>query len=57
MGTGVQRPGGVPAAGGGPVLAWRRNLAALTAVSFIGFTGFTLVMPFLPLYMRGARPA
>ena len=51
MGTGVQRPGGVPAAGGGPVLAWRRNLAALTAVSFIGFTGFTLVMPFLPLYM------
>src|SRR5215207_6449546 len=51
MGTGVQRPGGVPAAGGGPVLAWRRNLAALSAVSFIGFTGFTLVMPFLPLYM------
>jgi MFS family permease len=30
----------------------RRNLIALTAASFIGFTGFTLVMPFLPLYMR-----
>ena len=31
---------------------WRRNLAALTAAVFIGFTGFTLVMPFLPLYIR-----
>src|SRR5215213_5413280 len=51
MRTGVQRPGVVPAAGSDPVLAWRRNLAALTAASFIGFTGFTLVMPFLPLYM------
>ena len=30
---------------------WRRNLAALTAAVFIGFTGFTLVMPFLPLYI------
>ena len=49
--TGAQRPGGAPAAGSSPVLAWRRNLAALTAASFIGFTGFTLVMPFLPLYM------
>jgi MFS family permease len=29
----------------------RRNLFALTAASFIGFTGFTLVMPFLPLYI------
>ena len=29
----------------------RRNLVALTAASFIGFTGFTLVMPFLPLYI------
>jgi MFS family permease len=51
METGVQRPGGGPAAGSGPILAWRRNLAALTAASFIGFTGFTLVMPFLPLYI------
>ena len=31
--------------------AGRRNLFALTAASFIGFTGFTLVMPFLPLYI------
>src|SRR5512144_1911495 len=31
---------------------WRRNLFATTAVSFIGFTGFTLVMPFLPLYFQ-----
>ena len=30
---------------------YRRNLIALTAASFIGFTGFTLVMPFLPLYI------
>lgn len=31
---------------------WRRNLVAVTAVSFIGFAGFTLVMPFLPLYFQ-----
>ena len=30
---------------------WRRNLTALTAAVFIGFTGFTLVMPFLPIYI------
>jgi DHA1 family multidrug resistance protein-like MFS transporter len=29
----------------------RKNLFALTAASFVGFTGFTLVMPFLPLYI------
>jgi DHA1 family multidrug resistance protein-like MFS transporter len=34
------------------VIAWRRNLFAVTAVSFLGFTGFTLVMPFLPLFIR-----
>lgn len=31
---------------------WRRNLVAVTAASFIGFAGFTLVMPFLPLYFQ-----
>jgi DHA1 family multidrug resistance protein-like MFS transporter len=30
----------------------QRNLIAVTAACFIGFTGFTLVMPFLPLYFR-----
>jgi DHA1 family multidrug resistance protein-like MFS transporter len=34
------------------ILAWQRNLFAVTAASFIGFTGFTLVMPFLPLYFQ-----
>src|SRR3954463_9083756 len=29
-----------------------RNLLAVTAASFIGFMGFTLVMPFLPLYFH-----
>ena len=29
-----------------------KNLFALTAATFIGTTGFTLVMPFLPLYFR-----
>jgi MFS family permease len=43
-GRGRERPGD-------PARHWRRNLAALTAASFIGFTGFTLVMPFLPLYI------
>jgi MFS family permease len=31
---------------------WRRNHAAVTIATFIGFTGFTLVMPFLPLYFQ-----
>src|SRR6185436_18874923 len=30
---------------------WRRNVVAVTAASFMGYTGFTLVMPFLPLYI------
>lgn len=30
--------------------AWQRNQFAITVASFIGFMGFTLVMPFLPLY-------
>jgi DHA1 family multidrug resistance protein-like MFS transporter len=34
------------------LLNWRRNLYAVTATTFIGFTGFTLVMPFLPLYFE-----
>ncbi|HSL23350.1 MAG TPA: MFS transporter [Vicinamibacterales bacterium] len=36
----------------GEFRGWRRNLFAATAASFIGFTGFTLVMPFLPLYFQ-----
>jgi MFS family permease len=31
---------------------WRRNQIAVTLATFIGFTGFTLVMPFLPLYFE-----
>jgi DHA1 family multidrug resistance protein-like MFS transporter len=31
--------------------AWRRNVLAVTAASFMGYTGFTLVMPFLPLFI------
>jgi len=31
--------------------AWRRNILAITAASFMGYTGFTLVMPFLPLFI------
>ncbi|HSK09391.1 MAG TPA: MFS transporter [Vicinamibacterales bacterium] len=30
---------------------WRRNQVTVTAAAFIGYTGFTLVMPFLPLYI------
>ena len=33
-------------------MTWRRNLYAVAAASSIGFTGFTLVMPFLPLYLE-----
>lgn len=31
---------------------WRRNQIAVTGAAFVGFTGFTLVMPFLPLYFE-----
>jgi MFS family permease len=31
---------------------WRRNQAAVTVATFIGFAAFTLVMPFLPLYFE-----
>ena len=33
-------------------MIWKRNLYAATAATFVGFTGFTLVMPFLPLYLE-----
>lgn len=32
--------------------SWKRNQAAITAAAFVGFAGFTLVMPFLPLYFE-----
>lgn len=31
--------------------AWQRNIYAVTAASFLGYTGFTLVMPFLSLFI------
>jgi DHA1 family multidrug resistance protein-like MFS transporter len=31
---------------------WRRNRVAVTAASFVGFTGFTMVMPFLARYVQ-----
>ncbi|MBE3095551.1 MAG: MFS transporter [Planctomycetes bacterium] len=34
-----------------PSVSWRRNQFAVTAASFIGYTGFTLVMPFLPIFI------
>jgi MFS family permease len=34
------------------VHSWKRNQVAITAAAFVGFTGFTLAMPFLPLYIR-----
>jgi DHA1 family multidrug resistance protein-like MFS transporter len=46
-------PGRQQDAGTEPELRlWRRNLIALTAAVFIGFAGFTLVMPFLPIYIQ-----
>jgi DHA1 family multidrug resistance protein-like MFS transporter len=33
-------------------VSYSKNLFAVTSASFIGFMGFTLVMPFLPLYLR-----
>jgi MFS family permease len=34
------------------VAPWQRNVYAIATASFVGFTGFTLVMPFLPLYFQ-----
>ena len=42
-------PKGPDAPGSG---SWRRNQFAVTAASFMGFTGFTLVMPLLPLFIH-----
>jgi DHA1 family multidrug resistance protein-like MFS transporter len=33
-------------------LSWRRNQVAVVAATFVGFTGFTLVMPFLARYIQ-----
>ena len=32
-------------------MRWQRNVYAVTAASFLGYTGFTVVMPFLPLFI------
>jgi MFS family permease len=42
----------VPALTDDGVPDWRQNLAAVTVATGVGFTGFTLVMPFLPLYFE-----
>jgi DHA1 family multidrug resistance protein-like MFS transporter len=34
------------------VSSWQRNVYVVATASFVGFTGFTLVMPFLPLYLQ-----
>ena len=41
-----------PAPGATPSPPWQRNVYAVTAACFMGYTGFTLSMPFLPLYIR-----
>jgi DHA1 family multidrug resistance protein-like MFS transporter len=35
-----------------PENAWRRNLYVVMLAVFVSFTGFTFVMPFLPLYIQ-----
>ena len=35
-----------------PAEAWRRQVLLLAVASFISFTGFTFVIPFLPLYIQ-----
>jgi MFS transporter, DHA1 family, multidrug resistance protein len=35
-----------------PEDAWRRNLYVVMFAVFVSFTGFTFVMPFLPLYIK-----
>jgi MFS transporter, DHA1 family, multidrug resistance protein len=33
-------------------MSWQRNVFAIATATFVGYTGFTLVMPFLPLYFE-----
>jgi DHA1 family multidrug resistance protein-like MFS transporter len=35
-----------------PAEAWRRNLYVVMLAVFVSFSGFTFVMPFLPLYIK-----
>ena len=37
---------------GCPVYVWQLNLAALLAVLFVAFVGFSFSGPFLPLFVR-----
>jgi DHA1 family multidrug resistance protein-like MFS transporter len=48
----VDEPAQSPGSSALSPVSWRRNLFAVTAACFIGFAGFTLVMPFLPLYFQ-----
>ncbi|HEY6506508.1 MAG TPA: MFS transporter, partial [Vicinamibacterales bacterium] len=50
--TGVAPVGSASRAEGVAVPSWHRNQAALMVASFVGFTGFTLVMPFLALHFQ-----
>ncbi|HEY8598278.1 MAG TPA: MFS transporter [Thermomicrobiales bacterium] len=36
----------------GPLAPWRRNLYVLMLTVFVSFSGFTFVMPFLPLFIK-----
>src|SRR5262249_28196106 len=46
----AETPAAISSAPPARSISWRRNLFAITAACFIGFAGFTLVMPFLPRY-------
>ena len=46
------RPAGMLARRLVPEEAWRRNLYAVMLAVFVSFSGFTFVMPFLPLYIK-----
>ena len=35
-----------------PIAPWRRNLYAVAGATFLGYSSFTMVMPFLPLYFQ-----
>jgi MFS transporter, DHA1 family, multidrug resistance protein len=49
--VGATAPASRQAEAGGAREGWQRNIRAVTLACFLGFTGFTLVMPFLPLFI------
>src|SRR5512140_3199577 len=48
----IKKTLGAAPPGAAPWEHWRRNLYTLWAIEFAAFTGLSLILPFIPLYVR-----